>query len=696
MNRTVLMALGAAIVACSQEVPAFPTTDAVVRSVVATDTVHDADAMSDANPVETPKDSVTVDAGPCTDGERACLSVSVFKICQATEWLPQKCPANAQCAEGFCGQPASCSPGVKGGCDGYANELVCTADGKALIPKKCPGKQQCAMGSCKDVVCTPKSPECTGKATYHLCRDDGQGWDADVDCKSGAYCLGGTCVSLCETNLKVASNVGCEYWSADLDNDPSPHPLTQQVPEMVPHSVVIANPGIYDATLTFTVASACADKTACQPSKATCGAPKSVCQTPEQPYTLAMADPVVPKGETREFKLPVMNVTGSSVSSKGIQVKSTQPVVAFQFNPFDSENAASNDGSLLLPQNTLGKLYFAVSLPSTPDIAAFPQMSQKGFLTVVATLAGTTTVTVTPTTAVIANPKEGVPQDGSKPASLAAGKPWTFALQRFEVLNLESVGALGTAPWQDLTGTRIQADKPVAVFSGHENSGVHDPDKKGDENFDTCCTEHLEEQLMPAEAWGSDALCVKTKPRGYDKDLWVVVAGQDNVTLQTEPSIKGLDGVTLAQAGMVARAHSTESFELTATGKVQVVQFLVGQGQTTSKTGDPSMMLVPPRQQYRTDYVVRTADGFGTNWLTVTRPKGLDLTLDGAPLVANWTALGQGTWEYAWVEVKKGTRTIASKAGAQPGAEATAFGLMVYGYGSVTAYGYPGGMHLAW
>lgn len=50
-------------------------------------------------------------------------------------------------------------------------------------------------------------------------------------------------------------------------------------------------------------------------------------------------------------------------------------------------------------------------------------------------------------------------------------------------------------------------------------------------------------------------------------------------------------------------------------------------------------------------------------------------------------AFGDGTWEYAWHMVQKGTHSFAA---------AQAFGLMAYGYGNVTAYGYPGGMNLQW
>jgi hypothetical protein len=646
--------------------------DASLAPLDATALPADASASADGGLTD-------VDPFHCFDGQVACHNASIAKVCQDGGWqVLKQCSPDTFCLDGACAKSGDCAAGKVLGCDGLTNQIVCSTDGKATIAQKCPGKQQCAAGQCRDVACTPYIPECTGKSTFHTCKPDGSGWDAGSDCKSGAYCLGGSCVSLCETNLKIASNVGCEYWSVDLDNDPSKPPLGGNpdglTPEMVPHSVVISNPGIFDAKLTFTVQASCADGSVCQPSKTTCTAKSTVCATPVTPYPLSFPDTVVPAGQTREFKMPVMNVDGSSISRKAIHVQSTQPVVAFQFNPFDAEGAFSNDGSLLLPQNTLGKLYFGVALGSTPDIPQFPTLSQHGFVTVVAASAGTTTVQVTPTADTIANPKAGF-------AALKAGQTATFTLQPFDVLNLESA-----AGKTDLTGTRIQADKPVAVFAGHENTDVTDDIKKGDENFPTCCTEHLEEQLMPVETWGNVALCVKSKPRGYDRDEWIVVAGEAGVTLHTVPKIPELDGKTLATAGASLRVQTDESFQLQATGKIEVVQFLMGQGQTEEKIGDPTMMLVPPQKQYRNDYVIQTAAGFTKNWLTVVRPVGVAVQLDGNAIPSGqFQAFGDGTWEYAYALVQTGTHHLES---------AQAFGLMAYGYGGVTAYGYPGGMNL--
>lgn len=550
--------------------------------------------------------------------------------------------------------------------------------------------------------CEPGAGVCASASSYRLCVADGSQYGPPFPCDEGTACVDGRCLPLCEADIKTLTNVGCEYWSVDLDNDPIHNPAlpNQPTPEMFPHSVVISNPNTGPATVTFSLRVACPDGSPCAPGRATCGgAPGTVCETPAgAPYDLVIADAVVPAGGSREFELPVLNFAGSGIAPKAVRVVSSLPVVAYQFNPFDSENASSNDGSLLLPRNTVGRLYYAVSLPSRGEIRdwagnpLFPP--NNGFVTVVPTVNGTT-VQVTPTATVIANPGAGVPQDGSTPETLVAGQTYEFRLNLYDVLNLEQKGELtiirpGGPPPADLTGTRVEADQPVVVFSGHQVAGVQEADKlQLTDVWDSCCTEHLEEQLMPVETWGTAVDCVKSKPRGYEADRWVVVAGEDGVRLSTTPVVAGLHGVTLARAGDHVRVETRESFVVTGTGKIQVVQFLMSQGQTVPigqgiGTGDPSMLVVPPRTQYRDEYVILTAGGYGANWTTVVRPAGVEVRLDGAPLY-DFEPLGDGTWELAYREVATGSHTFASE---RP------FGLMVYGYGTVTAYGYPGGMRL--
>lgn len=714
MNHTKYLLIFSVLCACSTPVTGGDTAAPDSKSSADTgkisdalkDTLADADEGGDAAQADTvaATNEISSDlvklcdtAFSCFEGEIGCINSKTSKYCVNCAWqVGKECGENETCNAGKCLLNVSCTPKTIKGCTGYATQEVCNAAGNEWVEEKCPGIQQCAAGKCRDVVCTPGFGQCVNNNEIKTCLDDGSGFTEPTSCKSSATCLGGKCLSLCESNIKVTSNVGCEYWSVDLDNSPDTFSamVNKQglTPDMIPHSIIISNPGLIDAELSFEVMANCPNGAQCSPVS-TCGGKKTVCETPGKLYALPIADKVVKAGDTREFKMPVMNIDGSGISPKAIHVKSTQPVVAFQFNPFDSEGAASNDGSLLLPVNALGKVYYSINQASTPDDAVMMGITQGAYVTVVAVSPGTTQVQVVPRGIVKANAAKGVA--GANGQNLQKGQTYTFTLKQYDVLNLgdgtKFADAIGGAT--TLTGTRIEGDKALAVFSGHEESVIGPDDKpkgNGTDGGDGCCAEHLEEQMMPVEAWGNAAFCVKSKPRGSDVDEWIVVAGEDNLTLTTVPSIKGADGIVLKNHGDSVRFQTNQSFFLSAkggsAGKIQVAQFLISAGYTDDNVGDPSMAIVPPSSQYRNDYVIRTADGYGKNWTSVVRPKGVEIKVDGAIILdSEFSSFGDGSWEFAYHEVGKGTHVFESK---------SAFGLMVYGYGNKTAYSYPGGMNL--
>lgn len=598
--------------------------------------------------------ATTTDAntGSCTDGEKGCLGQAAVKWCVAGKWeLLDACQGDKICKDGACAIAADCKPGIVDGCAGYTARRVCTDDGKGYKPVDCDAGELCVQGVCKVVDCVPGTKECATESQVRECKADGSGWQDATDCKTGAYCLGGTCVSLCEQNSKVASNVGCDYWTVDLDNaDDGLFGLSAN-PMHVPHSVVVSNPGIYDAELVFQV---------------------------QPPWKIVLPTNIVPAGKSIELKMPVMNVDGNELSAKAIYFKSTQPVVAYQFNPFNADKAFSNDGSLLLPQNALGKEYYAVSLGSRPDFAipGMPAMpSQNGYFTVVATTSGETTVTVT------LSGKGYVKQNPVTKLPINKGQTVSFKMQQYDVLNLEAYSQLPNVA--DLTGSHIVATQPVAVFGGHEEAVLGW--SGGGE--DSCCAEHVEEQLLPVQAWGKSYVLPKTAPRGSEADLWIVMASLPGTKVTTNPPINGLDGHTFQSGGQWVQVESTESFTLEATGPVQVAQFIVSQQQTDDWIGDPTMIVHSPMNQMRKDYFILTPVGYSKNYVSVLRVAGAEVKADGLAIAASeFKKVGDGTWELAYHSVTPGLHRFETSA--------TAFGLSVYGYGNATAYGYPGGMNL--
>ena len=80
----------------------------------------------------------------------------------------------------------------------------------------------------------------------------------------------------------------------------------------------------------------------------------------------------------------------------------------------------------------------------------------------------------------------------------------------------------------DLTGTLIESDKPIAVFSGVDCANIP---------WYRMACDHLEDQLLPLHTWGRSAFGVSTEPQIADEpNLWRVVSGGDNNAITFTPA----------------------------------------------------------------------------------------------------------------------------------------------------------------
>jgi hypothetical protein len=161
-----------------------------------------------------------------------------------------------------------------------------------------------------------------------------------------------------------------------------------------------------------------------------------------------------------------LSLDGTGQAKRAYKLTSTQPIVAYQFNPLDNVEVFSNDASLLIPRPAFGEDYYAITWPTLGRRQGIPSAHDyHGYVTVVA-WQDNTRIEVTPTAAVLAS--------ATQPA-IPANTPATFTLGAFDTLNLEAQG-----PGGDLTGTRIRAIDGTAtfgVFVGHEASAFGEAGK---------------------------------------------------------------------------------------------------------------------------------------------------------------------------------------------------------------------------
>ncbi len=613
----------------------------------------------------------------CEPGQTRCDGPGNVQTCDddGRQWQTEACTQNEACDPnlGRCSEQI-CTPGQFDQCTADGDQRYCNASGTEWVEAPCPGEQPCTDGACPDAECQPGVVRCGARDLLETCNDAGA-YVPSAYCPFGTECFDGQCEELCEVSSKVSSYIGCEYWSIDLDN------YGGALAE--PHAIIITN-YTDDIAAEIDLFEGYSDR-------------RILNDAFGQPF-----DFTIPPGEARIFLVSVgYGHSGTRIfQDKAIRVTSSIPVVAHQFNPLNNVDVYSNDGTVLLPTNSVGTEYWGLSW----YYRGGSNVQLRGYITLVNSSTSTNNVTVRPSAEVVSGPD--IP-------TIAAGEERTFSLEPGESLNLvtsgtelldaQSHGCLadpgGTPdsvdPCPDLTGTHIQADHPITVFGGHQCANVV-------LGVDRC--DHIESILMPVDAWGTSYVGSKFEPRATtaepEPDIWRVIAAEDDTRLQTDPPIDAIHNVRL-DAGEWKQFAVTHDFEIAAEKPIMLAQYMTGanwpgiprvcaEGNDAfnpTGIGDPAMAIAVPVDQFRDSYIVHTPQSYEEDYLNVIVPIGRDVTLNGNTIPASkWQIVGQmNRFEVATIEVDAGFHTLESD---------VPFGVVGYGYDCHVSYAYPGGLNV--
>jgi hypothetical protein len=594
---------------------------------------------------------------------------------------------------------AACGPGGRnnpGNCPGICSALgfqECN-DGQYSEPVACGPDQTCDPNAgC--VVCPPEGLYCSGQDVLR-CNKDGTAGTHVETCAADSVCSNGECKTPCEAAAENPSNLGCDFWAADLDNEA----MNLNDAAAQQFAIVAANNNDYPVVVTVT---------------------KNIARVGEPLNEQAVASvTVMPRG-TYRIDLPQREVdgamgqngtytrnsgSGTFVSPHGYHVVSTGPVVIYQFNPIIQQ--FSNDASTLIPTSAIGMDYVIIGY-NTANPCGDPMFNIESIpdhtaITILATQ-DDTTVTVTPSHPI----KASAGDSGLPIAQTMKGGTLTFKLSRYTVANLESdqptTNAFACAMSGqdgDFTGSQVHSDKPIVVFTNGERGigfggadNVVNPPGWDDATDDICCTDHLEEQLLPVTALGKEFAIARspirsTDPSWKEPDIVRVVATVDNTQITTNLP-PPYNSFTL-NARQQKTFAATAGFALKATNAVQVATYLVSQQFVKQGyIGDPSQLLIPAAEQHRKDYVFLVPDTFQSNYVVLAKPVDAMVILDGFPLAmqefANCVTAPIGTvagvdYDQVTCLVAEGHHTVAAD---KP------FGLSVYGYYNVGSYAFVGG-----
>jgi hypothetical protein len=580
----------------------------------------------------------------------------------------------------------------------------------------------CAPTMLQCTVCVPDENLCQGQQSL-ICHHDGGGADLVQTCDTtaGIACRGGTCQNLCALAALQRSNIGCEYWGADLDNamiSATSNAAAQQ------YAIVVSNaqPDVPVHVHVYQDDSS--------PGEA--NAPHEVQEATIAPYNLQV------------FKLGPREVDGSppgqfntgsntALTRHAYKVVTDFPVSAYQFNPLDNVNVFSNDASLLKPREAL-ELYSAGLIQTQYVVSGWPQtiaatddpntnfdpaspINLRAFLAIIGTHAGTTVRVHTQAPVVAGGPIPATPVGGVIEAVIGP----------YDVLNLET-GTFNA----DFTGSRVEADQAVVVFSGSEASDAPHFDNLADRR---CCADHLENQLDPLRTAGRQYAVAHNPSRTS-----AVQAAGANLAVNPEPDFirfvaASSQGATIrttlpAPDDVIVLKHFGDFHEITvysdfvarSTEPIHVTQVMPSQDASGVPRGlpggDPSLLIYPPTEQYRDHYVFLTPDKYVFNFVLIVAPPGATVYLDNttpkdlgcetAP-ADGLTDKQRGSSTPPWVVYRcqlsypiiDPTKTAPNNV--SPGVQNNgvhlvdaddAVGVIVSGFDSYVSYAYPGGTDL--
>ena len=272
---------------------------------------------------------------------------------------------------------------------------------------------------------------------------------------------------------------------------------------------------------------------------------------------------------------------------KGIHIKTkdSKKIVVFGQN----EELASNDAYLALPVITpLGGRSHEYIVASVHGASGTTQQAKDSVALVVGTENDTE---------IIIKPSVFIPNGLAPFRQFIPSFPDFFnriTIQRFQTIYLQVRGG-------DISGTRIIANKPISVFSGHECANVP---------YDSKPCDVLIEQTPPTDTWGSEVVTIPLKTKGGD--IIKIIASQNATRVNvTHTNIN--DGAVTSSPSFILNTGQfkellIKSFSLIKSNHpIEVFQFATSFKADGVIISDPLMLLVPPYKQYRNSYAVATA-----------------------------------------------------------------------------------------
>jgi hypothetical protein len=162
------------------------------------------------------------------------------------------------------------------------------------------------------------------------------------------------------------------------------------------------------------------------------------------------------------------------------------------------------------------------------------------------------------------------------------------------------------------------------------------------------------------------------------------------VTFTPAPAATVSGNCAALDAGQSCDVKIQGDTEITSTEPVLVGHYLESSiwqdvfGLSVIGSGDPSMAIAVPTEQFRTDYTILIPSQYAMNYLSIAAAPTGGVTVDGNAVTLTGYP-GGGTHRAARIPVTAGQHTIHCADGC---------GVLVYGYDSAVSYMFAGGLDL--
>ena len=499
-------------------------------------------------------------------------------------------------------------------------------------------------------------------------------------CANGQGCNGSAtaCIAGCQAATESQSSYGCDYYAVDPDI------ITEAAGACF--AAFIAN--AWNAPISISIERAGTVYDGAMYGYLPTGSGQSMTYTalpngqvpPGQVAIVFLASGTAPPVGACPAGVNVMyTAADQAVYGTGLgvayHITTTAPVTAFDIFPYGGGQAAATSATLLIPTTSWDTKYVAVNAYAQSQLAA--SAGAQPSLDVVASV-DATTVTITPLVPIVG---------GTGVSAAEAGAPTVYTLDSGQVLQISQPA--------ELTGSSIQADKPIGVWGGASCLNIP---------VDIAACDSAHQQIPPVRTLGGEYAAVSYRER-FDAQAesppWRMVGAVDGTTLTYDPSAPAGAPITLS-AGQLAEFDSPGGFTVTSQDLAHpfyLSAHMTGCQETdpteTDCRGDPEFVNVIPPAQYLGKYVFFTDPTYPETDLVIVRQnlggQGFqDVTLDCAGVLTGWTPIGAaGTYEYTRIDLVSGN--FVGQNGCNNGVHeiqsAAPFGLTVWGWGSAATGG---------